>query len=543
MVTASGGMTLPSLHEKKKGCIMKRYCMYAGILAVLLLLVILTTCRRDQTPAVPPDSDLTETSEVAEPTPSEPSDTAAEAVTETAAEIITDGQTDSATEGRTEADPPDTGEAPSHTEAVTESPSPLSAAEAGALLSAALGREAEPSGVTVRVSRDGAVYASRTVIRGGEDFYVERLADGCTEKLTAVGDRAYYLLTRPADFPPVEKRFVMALTPGEREALYGRYAEEGAIGILGSEGLAEALLGGELKGVRYGDGRVELTCEGVDGDAAEALLGMDVAGAEVTFALSLDREIRVTLLRCTVSLSDGSGGGAAVTHETAVSYDSVTVAIPAHPADYAPTTYGELFGIRPPEADPEAAAAAGLPLGQAHYTLIGENAGHGVAEQYAFLRAYPHCYEGRSFTLFGTVTRGPSGEIALSLGEGMTVALRMDSAAVPVEGAYVRITATLGMGDDGGDPADLSDYAMKVTSCEVLAEARGPNGGRLLYVTSAALNVRSSSDTSTPENIIGSYAKGDLVEVFEQDGDGWYRVNWNGRDGYVSGRYLSETRP
>ena len=45
------------------------------------------------------------------------------------------------------------------------------------------------------------------------------------------------------------------------------------------------------------------------------------------------------------------------------------------------------------------------------------------------------------------------------------------------------------------------------------------------------------------DNVIGTYSKGDLVEVFEQDGNGWYRVVYNGRNGYVNGKYLSETRP
>ena len=34
-----------------------------------------------------------------------------------------------------------------------------------------------------------------------------------------------------------------------------------------------------------------------------------------------------------------------------------------------------------------------------------------------------------------------------------------------------------------------------------------------------------------------------LSEVLEERGDGWYRVVYNGRSGYVNGRYLSETRP
>ena len=94
-----------------------------------------------------------------------------------------------------------------------------------------------------------------------------------------------------------------------------------------------------------------------------------------------------------------------------------------------------------------------------------------------------------------------------------------------------------------GEGLDHTAYVMAVSACEVLEVAKGPSGGKLMYVTSAGLNVRTSSDVSVSDNVIGTYSKGDLVEVFEQDGNGWYRVVYNGRNGYVNGKYLSETRP
>ena len=81
------------------------------------------------------------------------------------------------------------------------------------------------------------------------------------------------------------------------------------------------------------------------------------------------------------------------------------------------------------------------------------------------------------------------------------------------------------------------------TSCEVLGEAKGPNGGRLMYITASSLNVRTSSDTSSSANILGQLSHGDMVEVFEQDEKGWYRIEFNGQKAYISNKYVSETRP
>ena len=96
---------------------------------------------------------------------------------------------------------------------------------------------------------------------------------------------------------------------------------------------------------------------------------------------------------------------------------------------------------------------------------------------------------------------------------------------------------------DKGDYVDFTCYTMMVSAAEVLGEAKGPNGGKLMYITASSLNVRTSSDTSSSDNIIGTYSKGDLVEVFEQDANGWYRVNYNGQKAYISYKYVSETKP
>ena len=524
--------------QKKKGKIMKRIRLFVALgggLLLLLTLLLLTTCRGDRTDGETDGSTASETTDGvtsedlgtgSDTTPSTETDSAeAEARTEAKTEVVTPHQT--------EEDP--------DTEKQTEPPVTLTAEEAKALLSAALEKGMEQVAVTLRTERNGDTVSQESFARRGEDFCVELREDGITEGITVVGSRAYYLLLVPKDFPPVEKRFVTSLTDRERENLFLRYMHREALPVMEDDELIEGILNGELEGVRHSDGTVELTSRGLDGSLGEGLFGISLEGSELRFEFLLDREVRVTLMRGTAYRSGGEGSGlATVSVEMTVNYTPSAIGLPADATLYAPTTYDEIFGVQPPEADPEAAAASGMPLDRDHYTLIGGNYLYDPSEQYAFLTQYPHAYAGKTFVLYGVLTNDGSGGTALSLGSGMELALAFGEAPTPVEGAYIKVTATYRKVAEG---EDLHAYAMGVTACEVLGEAKGPNGGKLLYVASAGLNVRTSSDVSVSDNVIGAYSKGDLVEVFEQNGDGWYRVVYNGQNGYVNGKYLSETRP
>lgn len=505
----------------------------AGVLLLLLVLLLLTTCHGDETPD---ESAGSNSSEATDAVTSEADGTEPDTEPSTDTELEqTEAKTEAATPHQTEPDP--------ETEGETVPPVLLTAEEARALLSAALGKESLQAAVSLRTERNGDTCSQKFFVQKGDDFCVELRGDGVTEGITVVGNRAYYLLLKPSEFPPVEKRFVTSLTDREREALYGRYMDHDGLPVMDDGELIQGILSGDLGGVRYGDGTVELTCTGLDGRLGERLFGIALEGAELRFEFMLDKEVRVTLLRGTVSYPVGGteGSYATVSTEMTVNYTPSVIGLPADATDYAPTTYDEIFGVQPPEVDPEAAAAAGMPLDREHYTLIGGNYLYDPTEQYGFMTQYPHCYAGKTFTLYGIVTKDGSGQPVLSLGSGMEFPVSFDGVASPVEGSYVKITATYRKIVDEG--IDHRCYAMKVSSCEVLGEARGPNGGKLLYVTSAGLNVRSSSDTSSSDNVIGTYSKGDLVEVFERDENGWYRVVYNGQNGYVNGKYLSETKP
>ncbi len=64
-----------------------------------------------------------------------------------------------------------------------------------------------------------------------------------------------------------------------------------------------------------------------------------------------------------------------------------------------------------------------------------------------------------------------------------------------------------------------------------------PPAGRTgrVNLTSGYLNIRNGPSTNAP--VIGMAPNGATVNILEQVRD-WYRINYNGIDGYVSGQYI-----
>ena len=60
------------------------------------------------------------------------------------------------------------------------------------------------------------------------------------------------------------------------------------------------------------------------------------------------------------------------------------------------------------------------------------------------------------------------------------------------------------------------------------------------YVTASSLNVRSGASTSY--SVIGKLSKGSKVEVISTS-NGWSKIKYDGRTGYVSSQYLSSSAP
>lgn len=69
------------------------------------------------------------------------------------------------------------------------------------------------------------------------------------------------------------------------------------------------------------------------------------------------------------------------------------------------------------------------------------------------------------------------------------------------------------------------------------AQPSQPVTGRTgrVNLTSGYLNIRNGPSTNAP--VIGMAPNGATVNITEQVGD-WYRINYNGIDGYVSGQYI-----
>lgn len=62
----------------------------------------------------------------------------------------------------------------------------------------------------------------------------------------------------------------------------------------------------------------------------------------------------------------------------------------------------------------------------------------------------------------------------------------------------------------------------------------------VLYVTGTKLNVRSQPNTSS--EILGTLEQGMAVVIYATEGN-WYRIDFNGKTGYISADYVSQTPP
>ena len=224
------------------------------------------------------------------------------------------------------------------------------------------------------------------------------------------------------------------------------------------------------------------------------------------------------------------------------SYENIAVAAPENAADYVQTTFEVYYMMVPDSGE---SAAAGLPLDQSSYTIGAEGSTAVPDEQYMMLALYPRAYEGKTFTIYGVVGEDEElGVPVIQVGEYGTFYFYCPAGvSAPVFGDSVKITATFENTAEKGYDSDYLCYTMMVSECEVVAHGVGPNGGRIMFITASSLNVRTSSDTSSSANILGTLSLGDVVEVFDQDEKGWWRIEFNGQTAYISNKYVSETRP
>ena len=310
-----------------------------------------------------------------------------------------------------------------------------------------------------------------------------------------------------------------------------------------------------ITGVKMQDGTVILTATG---------LGEEIMAAFMESMAALPVEMKMELKSCTmtidpqgrlsgVSLNLSLAGeveedgvsmsfSASIALSLSASYEDVVVSAPENAADYMQTTFESFYMFLP---DAEEAVAGGLPLDEDSYIIGAEGSAVTPDEQYTLLVLYPGAYKDKTFTIYGIVDEDEElGVSVINAGEyGVFYFYCPAGVNAPTFGDSVKITATFENTVDRGYDSDYLCYTMMVSECEVLAKGIGPNGGRIMFITASTLNVRTASDTSTSDNIIGTLSKGDAVEVFDQDENGWWRIEYNGQTAYISNKYVSETRP
>ena len=60
-----------------------------------------------------------------------------------------------------------------------------------------------------------------------------------------------------------------------------------------------------------------------------------------------------------------------------------------------------------------------------------------------------------------------------------------------------------------------------------------------VFITTKALNVRTSHDTSSSENIIGKLSYGEEVEPLAHE-NGWYKIKYQDKEGWISAEYTHD---
>ena len=223
---------------------MKSIRLIAGLLSVLLTLLLLAACRKDK-PSDPPGTDPSDTTA----SDTSPSDSTSVDISGSGGASSDDSQGSSAGDDVIPDEEPE-----------TIPPTTLSAGELKALLNAALDQETGDAAVTVTTASNGEVFSTETYIRLGRNFYAEVQAMSGTERITVVGDQAYYFTSAPAGPRAAEGRYVMSVTAEERGKLMERFFEGSTPSPLHDAQLTEALLNSAVSGVRHADGTVELTC-------------------------------------------------------------------------------------------------------------------------------------------------------------------------------------------------------------------------------------------------------------------------------------------
>ena len=386
------------------------------------------------------------------------------------------------------------------------------------------------------------------VADGDNRIFIEE-SEGTSSTAIFLGEKLYLAST----YGTGSEQYVVTLTEDQRAWVLSMYESEDTNNST-MEFTPDQFIG--LEGTKYPDGSVKLTATGLQEELVNTMLGditesgmtdltLDFKKCKLTISadglmqgmeLTLDMNGKVTQEGISIDVT------ASMTFSVEAEYEGITVTAPEGAESYVEDTFEHLFMFVPSE---EEAEAGGLPLGNDSYVIGAEDSQFSADEQFLLLVSHPSAYEDKTFVIYGTV--GEDEELGVSVinaGDyGTFYYYCSDGVSKPAYGDTVKITATFINTADKGYNSDYYCYTMLVSECEVLAHGMGPNGGRIMFITASSLNVRTSSDTSSSDNILGTLSYGDAVEVFEQDDKGWWRIEFNGQTAYISNKYVSETRP
>lgn len=387
-----------------------------------------------------------------------------------------------------------------------------------------------------------------TEIRDGDNcVYIEE-AEGISSTAILLSDKVYF----SDSYEGETQLSVVSLTADQREWVLSQLSESSS--DAGEDFGPENFTG--LSGVKKADGTVVITATGLSDELMSQFMGdmsedammeltLTVNACELTVnaegliaGMTLDMAMSGSMEEEGFSMEISVAIKASVTAE----YEGITVSAPENATDYEPTTFESYFLMFP---SAEEAAAVGLPLDQDRYVIGEEGSAFDADTQYMQLSFSPLAYKDKTFVIYGTVGEDEElGVPVINVGEFGTFYFYCPAGiSAPVYGDSVKITATFENTVDKGYDSDYLCFTMMVSECEVLGHGVGPNGGRIMFITATSLNVRTSSDTSSSDNILGTLSQGDTVEVFDQDAKGWWRIEFNGQTAYISNKYVSETRP
>lgn len=385
--------------------------------------------------------------------------------------------------------------------------------------------------VSIYEATDGNGYASTVKALGMSIAYV--VLDGKAYTASGVGDT-------------YTEKYVVSLTDEQAEQLLSTIASGGM-----TEGIdisfmmtADAFIG--LSGERQADGSVMLMATDL---TAEAKANMDsgdgstVTVTTCTMTVSADGLLTGLELAVTITIPE-TDFSAAMTMEMSVAqttvYDNVTVTVPEDADSYLEESYAAVFeGTEPLNSLLEAAQ---MPLDGDGYTLGDSSTGADVQAQMDLLLQFPQLYKDKSFTIHGTVGMDDVFPY-LELGDGYVMLDYHEDVLGMLAGDVITATAKFEKAFSSGEDNDLSAYVLYFESYEIVERAKGPNGGTYMFVdVNSSLNVR-PMPTTAGNSPIGSFVRGDVVEVLEIV-DGWAKITYETAESgyaYVSAQYLSET--